>query len=141
MVEGRVAGGGEGGAESAVVEGGRVEVEDDADLAVRALAKAASAANDEAADEAGLGDDAASVAVAAERRGEEVEGAGGVDGAGGAAAESAEAVDAVIVAEGAEDVALGGEAHALVEVAPSAGADHLNVTTHLCSQNLTCVNY
>lgn len=138
-VEGGVAGGGEGGAESAVVEEGRVEVEDDADLAARALVGAVSAASGEAADVAGLGDDAAaSVAVAVARGGEEVEVEGGVGEAGGVAAESAVAADAVVVAEGAEDVALGGEALALAGVAPSAGADGINVKIQLFPRSNMC---
>lgn len=139
MVEGGVAGGGvaagvgEVGVESAVVEEGRVEVADDVDLAVHALAEGVSAANGEAADVAGLEDDAeVSVAAAAVRRGEEVEGAGEAGGAGEVAAESAEEVDVVVVAEAAEDVAPGGEVPALARVAPSVGVDNLNVTTHLC---------
>lgn len=138
-VEGGAAGGGEGGAESAVVEEGRVEVEDDADLAARALAGVVSAASGEAADVAGLGDDAAaSVAVVVARGGEEVEGAGGVGEAGGVAAESAVAADAVVVAEGAGDVALGGEAHALAGVAPSAGADNINMKIQLFPRSNMC---
>lgn len=119
------------------MEEGRVEVEDDADLAARALAGVVSAVSGEAADVAGLGDDAAaSVAVAVARGGEEVE--GGVGEAGGVAAESAEAADAVVVAEGAEDVALGGEVHALADVAPSAGADNINVKIQLFPRSNMC---